>query len=337
MILVDALYINISGGKILLDYLIKEFNRSDIEVFYLLDSRIRDQHTCVRNESFIYLEPSLQKRHQFYRENKIKFSKILCLGNLPPSIKLPGTVFTYFHQPLFISIGKEIPIYQRCILILKTLVLRRLVKNSDYWLVQSEFMKKSLIEKFGLGCRSDIVKIIPFYPPISSREYSGDRKRQLIYISNGEKHKNHKRLLHAYTQFYDKNKFYELHLTVEKKFDSLHELISRLQKKGYPIINHEYLSREELGQLYKSSEYLIYPSLAESFGLGIIEALECGCKVIGADLPYMHAVCVPSLLFNPQSVEDMIVSLNKIISEDIKPSKQLVFNQVAKLVSLFKQ
>ena len=336
MILIDALYVNISGGKILLDYLIKEFNKSNLDVFYLFDSRIKEKHPIVKHQNFIYLEPSLMKRHRFYQENKHKFTKILCFGNLPPSVKTLATVYTYFHQPLFISIGKEIPLIQRMKLLFKTLILRNLVTNSNYWIVQSEFMKRSLINKFGLQNKIDAVKVIPFYPSISFEKKNNKRKKQLVYISSGEKHKNHERLLAAYTRFYDKNGTYELHLTVEKKFKFLHNLIGELQSKNYPIINHEYLNRQELKELYESSEYLIYPSLAESFGLGIVEALECGCKVIGSDLPYLHAVCVPSLSFNPESVEDMFISLNKIILGNIKPSEQLIFNKVEELINLFK-
>ena len=35
MILIDALYVNVSGGKILLDLLIEELEKKDLEIFYL--------------------------------------------------------------------------------------------------------------------------------------------------------------------------------------------------------------------------------------------------------------------------------------------------------------
>ena len=53
--------------------------------------------------------------------------------------------------------------------------------------------------------------------------------------------------------------------------------------------------RLTLQKEYLSSEFLMFPSLTESFGLGLIEAIECGCKVIGADLPYTYEVCEPHL------------------------------------------
>lgn len=337
MVLVDALYINISGGKVLLDYLIEEFNKSNIVVYYLLDSRIKGNHTPVNKENFEYMDSSILTRHKFYKRNINKYSKVLCFGNLPPSVKLSSTVYTYFHQPLFIHIRKEIPLLQKIKLRIKTFILRRLVSNTDYWLVQSDFMKNSLEEKFGLDRGLNRVKIVPFYPSLVQGEHHVERKKQLVYISNGEAHKNHLRLLDAFTKFSDINQEYELHLTVEKKFGSLYNVILGLREKGYQIVNHEYLDRKQLGKLYRESEFLIYPSLAESFGLGILEALESGCKVMGANLPYMHAVCIPSLLFNPNSIPDMVVSLNKIISEDILPSKQLVFNEIDELVNIFRK
>ena len=336
MILVDALYINNSGGKVLLDYIIEEFNKSEIDVFYLFDSRIKGTHPGLKNNNFEYLDASLIARHRFYKKNGCLYLKVLCFGNLPPSIKLSATVYTYFHQPLFIDIRKEIPLLQKFKLRIKTFIISRLAHNTEYWLVQSEFMKNSLMGKFRINPDLDTVKILPFYPSLPLGGKQIERKEQLVYISNGETHKNHLRLLEAFTQFHDFYQGYELHLTVEKKFKSLYNTISGLQEKGYPIANHEYLDRELLGQLYRESKFLIYPSLAESFGLGILEALESGCKVIGADLPYMHAVCIPSLLFNPESVPDMIVSLKKLITGDIQPSKQLVFNEIEELVNIFK-
>ena len=40
MLLIDAIYINTGGGKILLDYLIEELEKTDKQIFYLLDKRI---------------------------------------------------------------------------------------------------------------------------------------------------------------------------------------------------------------------------------------------------------------------------------------------------------
>ena len=44
MLLIDAIYINTGGGKILLDYLIEELEKTDKQIFYLLDKRIQKEN-----------------------------------------------------------------------------------------------------------------------------------------------------------------------------------------------------------------------------------------------------------------------------------------------------
>jgi glycosyltransferase involved in cell wall biosynthesis len=143
-------------------------------------------------------------------------------------------------------------------------------------------------------------------------------------------------LLEGFSKYYQKNKVGKLYVTIGKEFQGLQTLISDYQQKGIPIINVGFLNRAELEQLYQKSEFLIFPSLTESFGLGILEAMEHGCKVIGADLPYTHAVCIPSLLFNPDDVNSIAAIFNQAVTTNTKPTKQLVFNEIDKLIQLLR-
>src|SRR5690606_25097053 len=105
--------------------------------------------------------------------------------------------------------------------------------------------------------------------------------------------------------------------------------------EGYPIENLGFIHREDLYQHYQASEYLIFPSLAESYGLGIIEAIENGCKVIGADLPYMHEICQPSLVFNPEDMESIYESFCKAITtQNLPESIAKTHNHINELLHL---
>ena len=95
MILLDAMYINNSGGKILLDYLIEQLEIRNCSVYYLLDDRIKGNHSEIMKNRVTYLKASIIKRHIFYRENKELFSKVLCFGNLPPFSRLNIEVYTF--------------------------------------------------------------------------------------------------------------------------------------------------------------------------------------------------------------------------------------------------
>lgn len=334
MILIDALYINNSGGKVLLDYLIEELEKTSKEIFYLLDERIQNEnHSLKLKNKVTYLQASLFKRRKFYRENKNKFSAILCFGNLPPNIRTSAKVYTYFHQLLFLELPKEIPFISKKIYYIKTRVLNAFRKNTDYWIVQTDLVKEKLSKKYDI--RENNILVMPFYPPFGMQINQNIRKEhQYIYVSNVTRHKNHLRLMDAFTKFYDQHKKGKLILTIPDHAADILDLINIKKDKGYPIENIGFIDRNALRKLYTESEYHIYPSLTESFGLGLVEAIENGCKVIGADLPYTYAVCKPSFVFNPLEVDSITEALSLSLQKNTINSESKVTNKIDTLISL---
>ena len=335
MILIDALHINNSGGKILLDYLIKSIEKSNIEVFYLLDDRITAEHLNIDKNNVLYLRANFINRFLFYIKNKNNFKKVLCFANIPPPIKLNAKIYTYLHQKLFLVIPKELTLKFKSILLIKSKIAKYLSSNSDYWIVQTKLMKVDLLNANNINT-AEKIKIHPFYPRLVSntKEVIFRKKNTFLYVSTYSPHKNFENLLAGFKLFYDKNKIGELHLTLENNSGAILVEIDELITKGYPIINHGFVDREKLFTIYKSSEFIVYPSLSESFGLGIIEGIENGCNVIGANLPYTKAVCIPSLLFNPYSVDSIADVLEMAVLREIKKTKQLAFNEINNLLNL---
>lgn len=335
MILIDALYINNGGGKVLLDYLISSLENQNKKVFYLLDKRVENCIPKISNKNkVLFLKASLYARRNFYITHRTHFSTVLCFGNLPPNIKLTAKIYTYFHQPLYITIPSELKIINKLILTIKVFILKKLIKNTDYWIVQSNFMKKQLAGKFSL--KNENILVLPFYPPLDSDVNQNRIKDQFIYISNAPKHKNHEYLIEAFSDFYQEFKKGKLILTVSNKFPSLVNKINEKAKIGIPIYNIGFVNRSQLSQWLKSSEYLIYPSLAESFGLGLIEGIENGCKIIGADLPYTYEVCDPSIIFNPKEQESIYNALVISLENNTKDSIPKISNKINQLMNLLK-
>jgi glycosyltransferase involved in cell wall biosynthesis len=200
--------------------------------------------------------------------------------------------------------------------------------------VQSSLIQSKLSLKFNI--KVDNILIIPFYPSILIPQIELQREPYFLYVSNGEPHKNHKRLLKAFVKFFDKKKCGELHLTLENTYVDLLEEVHSLKKQGYPIINHGFMTHENLAYLYSKCLFFIFPSLTESFGLGIIEALENGCLVLGADRPYMHAICKPNLVFNPESIEDICNAMIYAINNQTEKSEQYVHNNIKDLITLLR-
>lgn len=337
MILIDALYINNSGGKVLLDYLILRLDNTTIDTHFLLDERIIGNHPKIKSDKVTYLKGSFFKRHLFYLKNRHQFSKILCFGNLPPNLRLNAEVFTYFHQMIYLDVPKEFSFLERLKFKLKILVLRYIKTNTNYWLVQSNLIKEKLGKKLNIAFEK--IAILPFYPQFERLDQLKVIRIETtyLYVSNAMPHKNHKRLINTFCQFYDQYQKGKLILTVNEDYSEVLELIDNKQRHGYPIENVGFVERIALQKIYQAAEFLIFPSVTESFGLGLIEAIECGCKVIGADLPYTYEICNPTLVFDPLNEHSLFNAFEKSLNTvKLQPTVPIIQNNIKQIIDLLK-
>lgn len=334
MILLDSLYINTGGGKILLDYLVNECERTNLNVFYLFDNRSKDDYKNIPVNRKLFLKASLYNRHKFYKKEKDRFHTVLCFANIPPTINMRNiVVYTYFHQQLFIETTGNLSNLDKLKLTIKRLILNILKKNTDFWIVQQSIIKNGLANMYKID--NDNILILPFYSPIISDKMDYFRKKNsFLYVSSGAQHKNHQRLIEAFCQYYDKNKIGFLTLTVPFSNENLCYIIKEKKQAGYPIFNIGFINRSELFKVYNEHEFLIYPSLSESFGLGIVEAIDNGCNVIGANLPYLYEVCNPSLTFNPIDISSICQALEYAISNPLEKSTTKITNNIGAILGL---
>ena len=336
MILIDGLHINMGGGKVLLYYLIEELEKTNKEIFYLLDERIQNNLPIIKSSNQVkFLYANFINRYKFYSQNKDRFTTVFCFGNLPPYKRMKAFTITYFHQQMYIQVPKDFKLAQRLLFYLKTFVLSKTIRNTNLWIVQNNVLKKDFSKKYKIDL--DKISILPFYPPLSlkSKEdnFVNREKYSYIYVSNATPNKNHQRLIPAFCEFFDKYKIGTLTLTVSENYLEVKGVIEAKQKAGYPIKNIGFVERNKLSEYYQNTEYLIFPSLAESFGLGIVEAIDNGCKIIGADLPYMHAVCEPSILFKPLDIFSIVKAFEDSITNK-KESISYVKNNIIDIINL---
>lgn len=332
MILIDAIYINSGGAKILLEYLLQEITTKKLNgnCFVLLDKRCVLPEVLLSDFKHRHLKASEISRYSFYKKNKNRFSKILCFGNVPPVIKCKKQiVFTYFHQPNFVdSLSFN---FQNFHFLLKRTYINFLLGNSNYFIVQTENMMKKFSKRYRVNLKK--LKVIPFYPSI---ENSGAKKVfSFFYPSLGYPHKNHLSLLNAFKKFYDKNKTGELILTIPKSDHQLFKRINDLKEDGYKIKNLGFAPRKKIFKYFNQSQYLIFPSLHESFGLGIIEGILTNCKLIAPDLDYVNSICEPSILINPESESSLISAFDQALKgKYIKNSVLKIKNEIDDLLKI---
>lgn len=334
MLLVDSVFINNGGGLVLLKYLVDYLESEFQDVFYLLDIRteVYFKHIPVLRKK--YISNSLMERHFFYQANKMKFDQVLCFGNLPPTIRLNSKVLVYFHQPLFLEIPKGFSFKNKFIYAMKQNILNCIKNNADIWLVQSENVKLEFSKKY-LGEKTEKVVKLPFYPKLNFSNYIMNRvKYSFLYVSNSSPHKNHYKLIESFCLAYDEVYKGKLTVTVPDTDVNLCEFIQKKIDLGYPIKNVGFIDREKLTELYLGHEYFIFPSLAESFGLGLAEAIDGGCKIIASDLSYTYEVCEPSLVFDPISIASIQAAIVTAIKNELPCAKKLIENDLSKIMQL---
>lgn len=333
MLLIDAIYINNGGGKVLLDYLIEEMEKTNIQIFYLLDDRIKDLYHIKPTNKILYQSSSLKLRYIFYKRHGCEFKKIFVLGNIPPLSKVKDAiVYTYFHNTIYLSVPKDFSFVEKVKYFFKSSIIRYASRNTNFWLFQSDSFMRKFEKKF---CEINKIIVLPFYPSLKINESPIVReKNTFFYVSNAQSNKNHIRLIKAFCKNYDQTKKGKLILTVNKSFPNVISVINEVIDAGYPVENIGFVDRETLSRKYLESEFIIFPSLTESFGLGLIEGVESGCKVVGADLPYTYSVCVPSLVFDAQDEDSIARAIIFATKNEVKNSDLKVENKIKEIVTL---
>lgn len=331
MLLIDSLYINNSGGVRLLDYLITSLKERQLPFHLVADARCKGRYDSVDVE---YLSASLIGRINYYNHIKKEYRSALCFGNIPPTRRIDCPVYTYYHNINYLTLKglpSRIETYKSW---LKRRVFKHFKNNTDYWIVQTSNTKEELVRH--LHEDSIRVKIMPFYniPEVLKNLKKMPHGNDYVYVANYTGSKQHEELLEAWVLLHNLGIDQTLHLTVPASQVDFGDKLKKAQNKGVKIVNHGFIPFKEVIKLYEKSKAIIYPSLNESLGLGIVEAIGSGCDVIGADLPYIHSICKPSSVFNPYSAESIANAVMEYEKGNNKKSELLIYNHIDELIDM---
>lgn len=297
------------GGLSLLNDLLKSI--PDVQdVIVLANSRVVD-NLQLPNHGFLktYSNKILSKllvELWLYRNAK-SIDLILCLGNLPPLLKLKSTVFTYIQnrylvddQALRLAKGSKV-----LNLLVQKIWLKVFLGNSDHFIVQTEGMKLLLQRKFK---QLSSVMVWPYssfmFRIPTTLDVVKKKMISFIYPASGGPHKNHHRLVDAWVILAEKNIYPKLVLTLDPKiFPDLCAYVDNAKNKYcLNIDNIGFVDSDAIKNYYKESDALIYPSQLESFGIPIIEAASFQLPIIASELDYVRDLGIPILeSFDPES------------------------------------
>ena len=249
------------------------------------------------------------------------------MSNVPPPINLKVKDSIYFHNDLLLNpLGSNLKLKIKLINFIKKHYIIKKNKSKYYWIVQTDLIKDKLINSFSIKAKQ--IQVLPIFE-LEKRQDNKKIKNKFLYVSNFSDHKNHFKLFNAFVDVSDKIKeIVELHLTLDKKKFNKSFYSKGIIPKNLNIINHGVINENDIIKLYSSSEFLIYPSLNESFGLPLVEAVSFDCKVLASELDYVDQVITPSLTFNPHSVQSISNTIFKAISREQKRSEIIIENKI---------
>jgi len=323
MILLDLVYINSPGGltisKLLLDNIIEHKNQENYKL--LLDRRNSNYFKNYPIEKSIISKSEIS-RFFFYNRNRQSFKSILCFANVPPPLRTGVKTFIYFHNEILLNQhGLNLSKIKKLIFKIKWIYIKYI--NSNFtWFVQTQHMKELLNKK--LNNTENNVIISPIF---KEEKLSATKKKHstFIYPSSNNPHKNNFRLLNAFIRAAKETpKEIELFLTIEK--------VKLNVPKNLKINFLGLIDNNKLLLCMKKVEFLIFPSLKESFGLPLIEGIQANCKILCSELNFAQELINPSYFFNPHNEKSISEAILLALSNKIHPKSTIKINNSIDLI-----
>lgn len=173
-------------------------------------------------------------------------------------------------------------------------------------------------------------KVVVTYPGIKMTNKNSKIKNKykifgdyILFVGTLQPRKNIERLIEAFSTLRNRN----LQLIIVGKTGWLYEDILNAPKK-YGVVENvkflEFVSDEDLSELYSNAEFFILPSLYEGFGLPVLEAMQHGCPVITSNVSSLPEAGGDAALYvNPESTEDIAEKMAMLLKDE-KLRKEMI-------------
>jgi len=255
-----------------------------------------------------------------------------CTSNTAPvftSIPLVVTLHDIIYMESLSIFGKGFSNYQKFGNMYRRMVVPRVVRKCKKLITVSEFEKQRIADFFHI----DEHKLSAVYNGVSDHfkpvtdpvELSGLKikynlpDRFVFFFGNTDPKKNTIGVLQALSLF-NKQMDEKLHL-VMLDYD-IKELSKLINETGDPaLINYitltGYVPNTELPGIYSLCKIFLYPSLRESFGIPMLEAMSCGVPVITSNTSSMPEVGSDAALYiDPFKPEQITEAMKKLLRDE---------------------
>ena len=219
--------------------------------------------------------------------------------------------------------------YQKFGNLYRKLFIPRIVKMSAKIITVSHFEKDRIGNFFGIGQDSRLVAVYngvsEHFKPVTDRVELKRVKekyhlpdRYFFFLGNTDPKKNTKGTLQAFSDFLKQTGSDLKMVMLDYDRQELEKLLDDIGDKGLidKIVLTGYVVNTDLPAIYCQCELFLYPSLRESFGIPMLEAMACGAPVITSNTSSMPEVAgEAAAIVDPFKPEEITAAMIRIITE----------------------
>jgi alpha-1,3-rhamnosyl/mannosyltransferase len=139
-----------------------------------------------------------------------------------------------------------------------------------------------------------------------------------LAVASLEPRKNFSRLLDAWDELpADLTEAHQLVVVVSTQWlqGAVRRRLAKMGRSG-SVLLLDHLPARDLAALYRGARTLVFPSLAEGFGLPVAEAMACGAPVVTSDRSSMPEVAGGgAVLVDPEDVSSIADGIERVLSD----------------------